>query len=512
MSIFPNKSYFLIYLRALLLIGLGISLFCFSWICDDAFISFRVLDNFHTGYGLRFNILERVEVFTHPLWLLFLMCLSKISGEYYFTSLLSSLIICAFTIYLLAFRLARGVQNSLVILIFLLFSFAFLEFSSSGLENPLSHLLIVSFYLVLNSQSKQRLFWLSFCSALLWLCRLDYILLTGPCLAFQLLTQRKNRLRVVIAGMLPLLAWKIFALIYYGFLFPNTAYAKLGSDIPQFEILTRGMQYLANAFLYDPVTLCVCMVTPVLTLIHGNSLLRQIACGIVLYLIYIIWIGGDFMSGRFLSAPFVMSLCILSGLSLRRHIVLPGILTLLIPALILYPARSKYPDVQHSTLLSAQPDLNGWQHGIFNERFFYAATSALLKNIQSPELFKTDEFYQLGVELRHSNTPAVISGSLGFLGFAAGPQVHIVDMHALADPFLARLPVDSSLPWRPGHLPRKVPENYLSAVFDWQTLIDPEERNLLRAIQLVSRAELFSSERWREILRLQTGYYSRQKP
>ncbi len=40
-----------------------------AWLCDDAYISYRVVDNFVNGYGLKWNISERVQAYTHPLWL-----------------------------------------------------------------------------------------------------------------------------------------------------------------------------------------------------------------------------------------------------------------------------------------------------------------------------------------------------------------------------------------------------------------------------------------------------------
>ena len=41
-----------------------------AWICDDAYITFRTIDNFLHGFGLRWNVAERVQSFTHPLWLI----------------------------------------------------------------------------------------------------------------------------------------------------------------------------------------------------------------------------------------------------------------------------------------------------------------------------------------------------------------------------------------------------------------------------------------------------------
>ena len=40
-----------------------------AWVCDDAYITARTADNFLNGYGLRWNTDERVQAYTHPLWL-----------------------------------------------------------------------------------------------------------------------------------------------------------------------------------------------------------------------------------------------------------------------------------------------------------------------------------------------------------------------------------------------------------------------------------------------------------
>ena len=40
-----------------------------AWMCDDAFITLRTVDNFVNGYGLTWNVDERVQAYTHPLWM-----------------------------------------------------------------------------------------------------------------------------------------------------------------------------------------------------------------------------------------------------------------------------------------------------------------------------------------------------------------------------------------------------------------------------------------------------------
>jgi len=48
--------------------------------------------------------------------------------------------------------------------------------------------------------------------------------------------------------------------------------------------------------------------------------------------------------------------------------------------------------------------------------------------------------------------------NIGFFGYYAGPGVHIVDLMALIDPLLARLP--AIWPWRIGQFERRIPEGY----------------------------------------------------
>jgi arabinofuranosyltransferase len=48
---------------------LVISLIRTAWLSDDAYITFRTADNVIHGYGLVWNTAERVQTYTHPLWL-----------------------------------------------------------------------------------------------------------------------------------------------------------------------------------------------------------------------------------------------------------------------------------------------------------------------------------------------------------------------------------------------------------------------------------------------------------
>ena len=53
-----------------------------------------------------------------------------------------------------------------------------------------------------------------------------------------------------------------------------------------------------------------------------------------------------------------------------------------------------------------------------------------------------------------------ISGAIGLDGYMRGPETHILDVMALADPLLARLPAKDMQHWRIGHIERAIPEGY----------------------------------------------------
>ena len=55
------------------LVGLAVLVFLFvvirtAWLSDDAYITFRVVENFVHGFGPVYNLGERVQAYTHPLW------------------------------------------------------------------------------------------------------------------------------------------------------------------------------------------------------------------------------------------------------------------------------------------------------------------------------------------------------------------------------------------------------------------------------------------------------------
>jgi len=59
-----------------------------AWVADDAYITFSTIENFHNGYGLRWNITERVQSYTHPLWMINLLIGKYIINDLYYLCLI----------------------------------------------------------------------------------------------------------------------------------------------------------------------------------------------------------------------------------------------------------------------------------------------------------------------------------------------------------------------------------------------------------------------------------------
>ncbi|MEM9696242.1 MAG: hypothetical protein AAGA56_27100, partial [Myxococcota bacterium] len=290
-----------------------------AWLSDDAYISFRTADNFLHGYGLRWNIAERVQSYTNPLWLFLVIPLYAVGGNVGLSALALSGACLFAHLGLLARYIARRPLGLVLAASVLLSSKAFVDYSTSGLENPLTFVFIALFYVVYayrEGASDPPLAPLSFIVGLSILNRMDTVLLFAPAMLDALITRgwsRRNLLHAS-AGLLIVGGWLIFSLVYYGFPFPNTAYAKLGSGIDRLEVAAKGLAYLRQSWKVDPISLTTIAVVGSMGAVFGKRRTRALSLGLFLYLAYVVRIGGDFMSGRFIAAPLFGAVCVLAHL------------------------------------------------------------------------------------------------------------------------------------------------------------------------------------------------------
>jgi len=216
-----------LYILGLVIILFIIVLLKTAWVSDDAYITFRSIENFIHGYGLVHNVGERVQTYTHPLWFFlqsaanyfFQKVLSfDFWSQMYYVNILLSISISIVTILVLSFSVAKTVQGAIAAILILINSKAFMDYSTSGLENPLTHLTIILFFLVYFHNKwprEKKLFLLSLLACLGALNRLDTIFLFIPALLFVFFQEGITLKKVIsiLTGFIPL----ICRLKYYFF-------------------------------------------------------------------------------------------------------------------------------------------------------------------------------------------------------------------------------------------------------------------------------------------------------
>jgi arabinofuranosyltransferase len=108
-----------------------------EWVAEDAYITFRSVEQLWAGHGPRWNPHERVQAFTHPLWYLVLAAGRGLSRDLYIVALAGSVVATA-TVAWFAIRLSRGPLVAAAALVALASSRAVIDYTTSGLENALA--------------------------------------------------------------------------------------------------------------------------------------------------------------------------------------------------------------------------------------------------------------------------------------------------------------------------------------------------------------------------------------
>lgn len=529
-----------------------------AWVSDDAYLTFRTIENFVNGRGLRWNSLERVQTYTHPLWMLLMSGARAVSGEYFTSSIVLSLLLTAVALALLATGVTRTADRASLALALLFVSRAFLDFATSGLENALAHLLLALFLWVwlaadppapaTDRPPQGALFTLSLLGALLAVTRLDLLLLVAPALAARFFaTPMRRAIGPALLGAVPLLLWEAFSIIYYGFPVANTVYAKLATGLPQAGLIWHGLEYFLNSLRTDPVTVPA-IALGILTSLSGRSAPRRaLGAGIVLYLLYVVWVGGDFMSGRFLTAPLFVAVALLA-------LAVPDGMAVRATACAIAIPLSCWPGTSPFRFKPSSPDPLMDRYGVADERLSHFDDAWIgnaprdgpwpnpvsyeqakqikinwtyenwIANLQFAGIVASEEFSPSLASSGVADSPyrrVIVRGAVGVLGYHLGPDTHILDFLGLGDPLLARLPAvrrdpmlrilnpdRPSLDYRPGHYVRRIPFGYYETlVLGTNRIRDPRLAEYYDHLALVTQGPLFDRRRLTDIWRFNTGQY-----
>jgi arabinofuranosyltransferase len=336
--------------------------FFLNYITDDAFISFRYLDNFLSGNGLVYNIGERVWGFTNFLWIVMLAPWVGIGMDPLIVSRILGILCSSASIFLVMTFYAKTMPEfrkwSWFSGFYLAFSGSFVLQSLSGLETSFFTLLILLtvrlYEKFLQRPEPRRLFWIGLTSAAAAITRPEGFFVFGLLLVHFLSERRTfgsvpwsfiSRLLLVfvpITGVYSFLGY-----LYYGSLWPNSITAKVGFSGEQF---LRGAHYFKVFALNNPI-LILFLALSLVFIKKAGTVHRLIVEAAVFFVILNTAVGGDWMLGyrlfhvsivlTSLLLPFVMD-CFIDLFRAWKLKPLPVTLPLVCISLLLTLASSKF--------------------------------------------------------------------------------------------------------------------------------------------------------------------------
>ncbi len=332
----------------LLVVLLGAHALYFDYLTDDAFITFRYVRNLLEGHGLVYNPGERVEGYTNFLWAMLLALPSALGASPEKASRALGLLLGAGTV-VLTWRIARRLRQSSGTGTDALLDFlppalvaangSFALWAGAGLEAPLfAFLLALLISTYLEARRATAFYACGAWLALLTMTRPDGVFFAAAMGAHLLVLGaaggapggpgRGDRWRAparLVAAFLALyLPYFLWRSTYYGYLLPNSFYAKVGGFGPA---VLRGSAY-AWSYLrnYGAVPALAAGVALAARLAKagaasqaaprrtGTSLLWFLLIG---YAVFIALAGGDHLVMFRFVAPIVPLIALLAGAGFR---------------------------------------------------------------------------------------------------------------------------------------------------------------------------------------------------
>lgn len=448
-----------------------------KFIQDDAFTSLRYVQNFVDGNGLVFNIGERVEGYTNFLWVLLLSAVSFLAHALNLNlplvaQVLSTLfgVLLLVSTYLLAKKIiAKNYSGSIISSLLalsapamVLFTTPFIYWSVSGMETPLFvslTLLSVYYFIDYEEQGKRNAFVIvSVLNSFLrpegmffFILLMSFKLIKNFFSAEEFKLSKKIKLsfdssikKSLIIYAVPVIAYIIFRLLYYGYPFPNTFYAKTEFTT---QFLTRGWNYYIN-FLEEYLLFGLFYVPVLIQLMRSKTNAKEnILIGFALvYTITIIVIGGDVLPvNRFFLTimPMLFILFINSTTELIEEF-LKGKVNL-IAKYSLVIILLAYSVINYQRNLPVMMEKRAYETGLVTKMKIYA------------ELLNTVRKDKIKIKSKNKiKTTSVAMSTIGAFSFYSGARV--IDLVGLTDEYVAHNPIevegiDDELPviWKERH-------------------------------------------------------------
>ncbi|MBM4059717.1 MAG: hypothetical protein FJ265_01270 [Planctomycetes bacterium] len=292
------------------------------WTCDDAYISLRYAQHFVAGHGLVYNLdpneapVEGYTNFAWTMWLALGMQLGCTGDLIEIWSMVWGTIFHGGTVLLLAAAAWRASGGAALAPIAAC-GYAALHHAASlapaGLETALFTLLATAMLrLCLLLRSAREAWLLGFLGVLLAMTRPDGALFVAVAGLFVLHDAwRRRSVRLLLGYALPFLLvfvpYLLWRRLHYGDWVPNTFHAKSAADPYPSQGLAYVWEFGKCYWALLPVLAVplywvlrrpdpLASVSPFL----GRRPWLAILCFVVPYTGFVVWVGGDFMFGRFL--------------------------------------------------------------------------------------------------------------------------------------------------------------------------------------------------------------------
>ncbi len=428
----------------------------FAWMSEDALITLRHVDNFLSGHGAVFNPGERVEGYTHTLWFWLITLLRFIGIPAKGALVIPGVVFSSVALYLLFFVLWRKKDGKPVVNLggaVLIGMSSFIDFGTSGLESSLSYLFLIIFSIFLSGEKwKENPFLFGLMVTLMTFTRPDFGIFLIFGLFFYLFQYFKKNadlrklLWFISSPAILLGIYEIFRMGYYGAIFPNPFYAKSGSS----SYFSQGFFYLGDLLKGSAFPLILLLIILMIFLRRSDNDYKNrlwILSAGMLYALFVIRGGGDFMHGRFLLPAVILITVSSSGafdnyFDRSKLMMISAVLlsiSLLFISLLVIPVQKKGG--------------KNYNHGIADERFaFYGNKVFPLEQIARDDhifMWKT-----IGNNYRFLTEKAkkrikIAYHTVGFIGYYSGQRVNVLDRLGLTDPVVARRKIEKR--GRPGH-------------------------------------------------------------
>ena len=437
-----------------------------AWISEDAFITLRHVDNFIKGFGPAFNITERVEGFTHPLWFSVLAFFRWIGFSPKGAALFPALMASFAALYILFFKIRVKDKTGSTLFLnpaaaILIGTSAFIDFGTSGLETALSYLLLVLYAkFILENRWLQQPMLTGLIASCLVLNRPDFgifLVLLFVLYVYELATKKillKQFYRFLIFPVLLVGGYQIFRMGYYASLLPNPFYAKSGSG----AYWSQGLKYLWDLFQGSlvPVVLFLAILMFFLKKNHGNLKNRLLVLfSGMLHGFFVIRGGGDFMHGRFLLPAFLLITLSQTGVFDKLLEKKKALKIVCVAACLIFFFSSLH-------VIPIQKRGQPLHNNITDERFFYYKDSIIpIKHLFTDTMimiWKTIGVNYRNLGERTKMNVRIAYKNVGFTGFYAGQRIYVLDELGLNDPVISRTILTRRK--RPGH-EKNAPFGYL---------------------------------------------------